>query len=213
LLGDRRAALAVLRDIALQPGPFQLPALSLALFAADTAAASELVRQVASRRDDVRLLIRAVGFAGDAARIRWLIGLMPDDRLARLAGESFSLITGADLAWLDLERKPPENFESSPNDNPDDDDVAMDEDDGLPWPDQAKVQAWWSANSHRFQPGVRYFVGAPPSWEHCLQVLREGYQRQRLATAQYLCLLRPGTPLFNCAAPAWRQKRLLARMS
>ena len=212
LLGDRGAALAMLRQTAMEPGPFRLPALALALFTADTAAASALVKQVASQREDVRFLIRAVGFAGDAARISWLIGLMSDDKLARLAGESFSFITGADLAWLDLEHKPPENFESGPNDNPDDEDVAMDEDDGLPWSDQAKVQAWWAANSHRFQPGVRYFMGAPPTWEHCLRVLKDGYQRQRIAAAHYLCLLRPGTPLFNCAAPAWRQKRLLERM-
>ena len=57
------------------------------------------------------------------------------------------------------------------------------------------------------------FRSAAPSWEHCLQVLKDGYQRQRVAAAHYLCLLRPGTPLFNCAAPAWRQKRLLERMS
>ncbi|MBS0172637.1 MAG: TIGR02270 family protein [Nitrospira sp.] len=213
LLGDRGAALALLRQTTFQPGPFRLPALALALFASDAASASELVKQVASQREDVRLLIRAVGFAADTARIPWLIGLMADNKLARVVGESFSFITGADLAWLDLERKPPEDFESGPNDNPEDEDVSMDEDDGLPWPDQAKVQAWWAANSHRFEPGVRYFMGAPPTWEHCLQVLKDGYQRQRIAAAHYLCLLRPGTPLFNCAAPAWRQKRLLERMS
>ena len=212
LLGDRGNALTLLGRIALQPGPFRLQALALALFATDSVSALELVRQLAGEREDVRLLIRALGFAGDVTRIPWLIGLMSDDELARLAGESFSFITGADLAWLDLERKPPENFESGPNDNPDDEDVSMDDDDGLPWPDQAKVQAWWSANAHRFESGVRYFMGAPPSSEHCLQVLKEGYQRQRIAAAHYLCLLRPGTPLFNCAAPAWRQKRLLARM-
>lgn len=213
LLGDRRAALTVLRETALQSGPFRWGALTLTLFAADSASASALVKEVASQREDVRLLIRAVGFAGDATRIPWLIGLMADDKLARLAGESVSFITGVDLAWLDLERKPPENFELGPNDNPEDEDVSMDEDDGLPWPDQAKVQAWWAANSQRFQPGVRYFMGAPPSWAHCLQVLKDGYQRQRIAAAHYLCLLRPGTTLFNCAAPAWRQKRLLERMN
>jgi hypothetical protein len=88
----------------------------------------------------------------------------------------------------------------------------MDEDEGLPWPDQAKVQSWWASNADRFQPGVRYFMGAQPSWEHCLQVLKDGYQRQRIAAAEYLCLLRPGTMLFNCEAPAWRQQRLLAQM-
>lgn len=213
LLGDRRTALAALRDVALQPGPFRLQALALALFAVETTSAYELLKQVASQREDVRLLIRAVGLAGDTARIPWLVGLMSDDELARLAGEAFSFITGADLAWLDLERKPPENVEPGPSDHPEDEDVSMDEDDGLPWPDQARVQAWSAANSQRFQPGIRYFIGAAPSWEHCLQVLKDGYQRQRVAAAHYLCLLRPGTPLFNCAAPAWRQKRLLERMS
>lgn len=88
----------------------------------------------------------------------------------------------------------------------------MDEDDGLPWPDVDRVQAWWSANASRFPPSARYFVGAEPTWDHCLHVLREGYQRQRILAAQYRCLLRPGTPLFNTAAPAPRQKALLATM-
>ncbi|MBK5914538.1 hypothetical protein CCR84_09455 [Rhodocyclus purpureus] len=213
LLGDRSDALAMLGRIASQPGPFRIQAQALALFAHEAMHEHELIVQLARQHEDVHSLIRAVGFAGDARRIPWLIGLMADDKLARIAGESFSFITGADLACLDLERKPPENFESGPNDNPEDEDVAMDEDDGLPWPDQAKVQAWWSANSQRFPPGARHFVGAPPSWAHCIEVLKTGYQRQRFAAAQHLCLLRPGTPLFNCAAPAWRQQRLLARMS
>lgn len=213
LLGDHGNGLAMLGRIALRPGMFRVQALTLALFGMDAAAAGQLIEHIAGQREDVRLLMRAVGFAGDVSRIPWLIGLMADDKLARLAGESFSLITGTDLAWLELERSAPENLDAGPNDNPDDEDVAMDEDDGLPWPDQAKVHAWWETHSQRFQPGVRYFMGAQPSSAHCLQVLRDGYQRQRFAAAQYLCLLRPGTPLFNCAAPAWRQQRLLAEMS
>ena len=130
----------------------------------------------------------------------------------RIAGEAFTLITGADLALLDLERKPPENFESGPNDDPDDPNVDMDPDDGLPWPDVKKVEAWWQANQNRFQKGTRYFMGQPVTKEHCIHVLKTGYQRQRILAAQYLCLLEPGTPLFNTAAPAWRQQRLLAAM-
>jgi hypothetical protein len=37
-------------------------------------------------------------------------------------------------------------------------------------------------------------------------------QRQRILAAHYLCLLDPGTPLFNTSAPAWRQQRWLAKM-
>ena len=103
-------------------------------------------------------------------------------------------------------------MELGPTDNPEDEDVAMDADDNLPWPDQAKIQKWWDANKDRFQPGVRYFMGVPVNIENCKRVLREGYQRQRIAAALYLSLLQPGTPLFPTSAPAWRQKRWLARM-
>jgi hypothetical protein len=89
----------------------------------------------------------------------------------------------------------------------------MDPDDSLPWPDVAKIQQWWAANGQRFQPGVRYFMGAAPARAHCLQVLKEGYQRQRMAAAEYLCLLAPGSSLFNTRAPAWRQQRWLAKMN
>jgi len=41
----------------------------------------------------------------------------------------------------------------------------------------------------------------------------EAMQRQRVLAAHYLCLLEPGTPLFNTSAPAWRQQRLLAKMT
>ena len=58
----------------------------------------------------------------------------------------------------------------------------------------------------------RYLMGEPPFTAHCLDVLKNGFQRQRMAAAIYLCLLKPGTPLFNTAAPAWRQQRLLATM-
>jgi hypothetical protein len=40
-------------------------------------------------------------------------------------------------------------------------------------------------------------------------VLKTGLQRQRMLAAHHASLLRPGTPLFNTAAPAWRQKRAL----
>jgi uncharacterized protein (TIGR02270 family) len=155
-------------------------------------------------------LIRGAGLVGDPAYTPWLISLMPDDSCARIAGEAFSLITGVDLAQLDLERKPPATSESWPNDEPNDANVGMDEDDGLPWPDAERVQGWWAANEQRFQPGVRHFMGESLNLERCLQVLRTGYQRQRIAAAIYLSLLNPGTSLFEWRAPAHRQKQLLA---
>lgn len=210
--GGQGAATAELGRVAIQPGQFRDQALGLAAMVANPNDERELLSQIAVQRD-LRLLIRAIGCAGSIEHLAWLIGLMSDDSLTRCAGESFSLIAGTDLAGLDLERKPPEGLRSGPSDDAGDDDVSMDEDDGLPWPDQAKVGTWWSENSGRFQQGVRYLLGAPPTPDHCLRILKNGGQRQRIVAAHHLCFQRAGRSLFNCAAPAWRQKRLLAAMT
>jgi uncharacterized protein (TIGR02270 family) len=213
LLGDKHNALDVVASIATVPGPFRARAFQLTLQAKGTQTAHGWLAGIGRDPAKLRWLIRGAGLAGDPAYVSWLIGHMADIKTTRLAGEAFSLITGLDLAWLDLEVKPPENFESGPNDDPNDPNVEMDEDDGLPWPDPVKLQAWWHANSQRFQPGMRYFMGQPLNRDHCLLVLKEGFQRQRIAAALYLSLLNPGTPLFEWRAPARRQQRLLAEMA
>lgn len=211
LLGDRQSALDCLTAIAMAEGPFRHRAFHLALLATPVAQAHTLLRELAQDPAAVRTLIQGAGLVGDPTYVPWLIVQMADDKLARLAGESFSMITGLDLAWLDLERKPPENFESGPTDDPEDANVDMDADDGLPWPNQALVQRWWDQHGGRFANGTRHFLGAALDRGHCLEVLREGFQRQRIAAAHHLCLLRPGEPLFEWRAPAWRQQRELQR--
>lgn len=212
LLGDRGVSVDRLRDASSTPGPWRRDALGLLLMLLVPPEAHAALRALSRDTGDMRLLVWAVGAAGDPHYVPWLIDQMRDPKFARVAGESFSTITGLDLVKLDLERRPSEPLDTGPSDDPDDEDVSMDEDDGLPWPDPDKVAAWWQANSHRFTPGTRYFMGQPPSPAHCLSVLKNGFQRQRIAAAEYLTLMNPGTPLFNCAAPAWRQQRWLATM-
>jgi uncharacterized protein (TIGR02270 family) len=213
LLGNRDVALEALATAGLNASPHRLRAFRLALQAMSGAAAHDGLRQLAKDPTQLRWLMQGAGFAGDPEYVPWLIGHMANEKTARLAGEAFSIITGADLDELRLGAKRPENFESGPNDDPADPNVDSDPDDGLQWPDPQKVEKWWSANARRFQKGTRYFMGAPVTREHCIDVLKNGYQRQRILAAQYLCLLEPGTPLFNTSAPAWRQQRLLAKMS
>jgi uncharacterized protein (TIGR02270 family) len=160
----------------------------------------------------MRWLICGSGIVGDPAYVPWLIDHMATPEEARLAGEAFTLITGVDLPSSDLDTTRPEGFESGPNDDPKDSNVEMDPDAGLPWPDPKRIKAWWALNSSRFQSGSRSFMGAPVTRGHCLDILRNGYQRQRILAAVYLCLLTPGTSLFNTSAPAWRQQKLLAQM-
>lgn len=212
MLGDRRASVAALRAIASAPGPCRSRALGLTLKLLAPTDAHAVLKALSQDTADIRWLIRGVGIAGDPHYLPWLIQQMHDPKLARLAGESFSLITGLDLAALDLERQLPEAVDSAASDDLDNDNVAMDEDHALPWPDPEKIASWWQSNSHRFVAGMRCFMGEPPSPAHCLAVLRTGFQRQRTAAAEYLTLMKPGTPLFNTAAPAWRQQRWLAAM-
>lgn len=212
MLGNRGRSAEILSHFSRLAGPYRERALQLVLKLLDTPSAHALLQLLAREPASQRRILRGAGVAGDPSYLPWLIAQMSELKTARLAGESFSLITGLDLAYLDLEIKPPKNFRSGPTDNPDDNDVAMDEDDGLPWPDPVKLQAWWDVNQRRFEPGVRYFMGERVTVEHCRKVLREGFQRQRVAAAEYLCLLTPGTPLFPTSAPAWRQQRWLAQM-
>jgi uncharacterized protein (TIGR02270 family) len=213
LLGNRGAALDALRRVAMETdAPHRARAFRLTLQALDTPSGHAMLRDVARDAAQLRWLIQGSGIAGDAAYVSWLIGHMAKPETARLSGEAFTLITGADLDALQLWRAQPDDFESGPNENPEDQNVDMDSDEGLMWPDQQKVEQWWAANGSRFQKSTRYFMGAPVTRQHCIDVLKTGYQRQRILAAHYLCLLNPGTPLFNTSAPAWRQQRLLSEM-
>jgi len=212
LLGDRNRALAVLSELSDPPSPYRVQALSLALQALSVPESRALLQTLARDSDRGRWLIQGTGIAGDPAYVNWLIGQMASVDTARVAGEAFSLITGADLDTLQLYAERPAEVETGPSEDPADEQVDLDPDEGLPWPDQKKVERWWAGNSSRFQKGTRYFVGAPLARSHCIDVLRTGYQRQRILAARYLCLLDPGARLFNTSAPAWRQQSLLARM-
>jgi uncharacterized protein (TIGR02270 family) len=212
LLGNRGAALDVLAQTGASEGPNRARAFRLSLQAMPTAAADRMLKDLAADSRQLRWLIQGAGIVGDPAYVPWLIRQLENNETTRVAGEAFSLITGHDLALLDLERKPPADFEAGPNSDPADPKVDMDEDEGLPWPDPGRIQRWWDENGGQFMPGTRYFMGGPVTRQRCIEVLKNGYQWQRILAAHYLSLLNPGTPLFNTSAPAWRQQRLLAEM-
>ena len=160
-----------------------------------------------------RLTVLGAGIIGDPLYIPWLVNLMRVPELARVAGESFSMMTGLDLAYENLEGEWPEGFEAGPTENPEDEDVDMDIDEDLPWPDPVLVEGWWQNNAAYFPSGQRYLVGQPITVEHCQKILSSGFQRQRKAAALELALLQKNAPLFNvCAEGGW-QKKLLQKDS
>jgi uncharacterized protein (TIGR02270 family) len=132
---------------------------------------------------------------------------VPD--MARVAGESFTMITGVDFVDDHLEGEWPEGFEAGPTEEPEHEDVEMDPDEDLPWPEPELIHKWWSENKNNFRNGTRYLCGKPISEQQCQHVLRHGYQRQRAAGAIELVILKPGQPLFEVRAPGFRQQTLL----
>ena len=209
LLGDRAAAIPVLQDYVATGGEFRWLALDLVLRLMNREAAIGWLRGLGRDPNHARLLVVAAGVLGDPVVLPWLIQQMTVDGLARVAGESFSLITGVNLSQQGLNGQAPEAFVSGPNDVPSDEDITIDPDENLYWPDQNKVDGWWQKEKHRFALGVRHLGGAPITQTSCIEVLRNGYQRQRRAAAYELAMLGASGPLWNWRARSDTQAKSL----
>lgn len=158
----------------------------------------------------IRHAVIGAGVTGDPQWVPFLIEQMSNKPLMRVAGEAFSMITGADLAYQDLDVSPPEDSGAGPTEDPADSNVAMDPDENLPWPNPALIQKWWSDHQSSFSSGTRYLHGKALSRDWLAEVLRTGKQRQRAAAAFELAILQPGKPLFNVRAPGFRQQQWLS---
>jgi uncharacterized protein (TIGR02270 family) len=208
LLGDAKG-LSALSEFYTEQSGFQSRALSLGLRVMDREQAVTWVRDHAKAEGYERAIIEAIATIGDPVSIPWLISMMDKPEYSRLAAESFASITGLDLAYADMDTDQPAGYESGPTENPADDVVDMDPDEELVWPDQQKISDWWSSQQNRFSNGGRYLNGSQITREHCIDVLKNGYQRQRRAAAVELAIFEQQQPLFNTSATAKRQSQLL----
>lgn len=213
LLGEQMRALPVLQPLALQPSLWQKPVLTLLAASLPVLEAQGFLASFARQCPDRRLLIQLAGELGDSSNIPALLRLMQDPAFSRLAGLAFCAITGVDLVQQNMEVPAPPAPQAGPSDNPDDNAVASDPDEDLPWPDVAKLERWWSQNGTGFQPGQRYLAGQLMSREQCVRVLQHGVQSQRQAAALQLKIMAPGAPLFRVDAPAWRQQNWLRSLA
>ena len=209
LLGDT-TSLEHLRAIILdETSPFREEALQVSARKMNLKEAQALQGELAKKADSQRLAVIGEGIIGDPALIPWLVKQMKIPALARIAAQSFSFITGLDISGEQLEGTWPEGFEAGPNDDPTDDNVETDPDENLPWPDPEKIYAWWETNKDKYPRETRLLLGKPITPDHLQHILQTGRQRQRAAAALELALLKPGTPIFNTAAPAKRQMEAL----
>lgn len=174
-------------------------------------AARQWQRQLADHSNHGRLGLAAAAALGEPGNVPWLLDQMKNPVLARKAGEAFTTITGVDLAFRDLEQRVAPPHAERPTDAPEDENVALDPDEDLAWPDPLQVRTWWEGNSGRWEKDTCYLLGQPITIEWLRQVLRDGRQRHRAAAALELSIRSPGLPLFNVKAPGFRQVQMLGR--
>jgi uncharacterized protein (TIGR02270 family) len=211
LFGDKPAVAWLLAEAEGQ-GRHRERAMQLGLRCLEVRLAMRWQENLAAKPEQIRPAIQATGVIGVPDAVPSLIDLMKQPALARLAAEAFSLITGGDLERDNLKGEKPEDFEAGPTDNPEDEAVAMDPDEHLPWPNSVAVGKWWEAHRKEFSVRVRHLLGKPLSPEWLTQVLRIGRQRQRAMAALELAIAQPGQPLYEVRAPGFRQIRDLSAL-
>jgi uncharacterized protein (TIGR02270 family) len=204
LFGDKNA-LRSLVTLVETKSPHRERAMHMAIRCIGLTLGRQWLNELMQAPGDMRFAIQAAGALGCAEKVPWLIERMADPALARVAAEAFTQITGADLDREYLKGEPPKDFDAGPNDDPDDDNVAVDPDENLPWPNVSAVEKWWAGHEKQFAAPVRFILGQPISPENLAAALRTGRQRQRAAAALDLALHQRGKPMVEVRAPGFRQ--------
>ncbi len=209
LLNGAPGALSQLRRFVEEGSPFAVKAMQLVARRMPLDDANRWLDSLRQEKGQLRNAIMGIGATGEPRWVPFLLERMNEQPLARLAGEAFSTITGADLAIEKLDRIPSEESGAGPTEDPGDDKVAMDADSRLPWPHPDSIAKWWNVRKKTFTDGKRYLLGKPIQLSWLNEVLRIGRQRQRTAAALELAMAQPGKSLFEVRAPGLRQLQLL----
>lgn len=206
LLGDRGAALDGLSQIATSDHARADDALHVVLPAMEFAAGSNWLTTQPVEANARK--IKGYGILGDVGAVPWLIEQMVDDDLAQIAGQSYALITGADLEEEDLDRDQPDDAPDGPTDDPLDDDVDLDPDENLAWASADHIAGHWHGIKGRFGAGG-HILGRPANADSYQACFVAGYQRQRRVAATWLAAGDPSAGMANWKVPVfntWTQR-------
>lgn len=227
LIGERSHVIPVLTRFAENSALYQVDALQILLRIIDEPTQRKLINGFILS-GNLKAAIRSIGIVGYTDFIPWLISMMEQPDLSRIAGESFSFITGTDIDYSDLiieeldEDEPEDDLEDDSDDDSEwkDDEDTEDEledeldeyEEDLPVPDPVLVKAWWDQYGSGYQPNIRYLAGTSINDTNLLQVYKTGFQRQRIYAALELTLLEPENFWFNSSIPAYWQLSTMLSM-
>jgi len=175
----------------------QMQAINIAFRVLPIEQARVWISKLSNDKEQIRSIIKATGILGDPHAVNWLILKMRESSISRIAAESFYMITGFDLEENNLVSEVPSHMDLQDNDDTEDDDISLDEDENLPWPDYEKVSAFWMNNGNNFIAGHRYFLGQSINSALLEDKLVNASQRQRHAAAMELALTDSAVPLQN----------------
>jgi len=200
MLGENKFSLNLYAAVN-EPSEWQIIATHLAFKVLPLSTARQWISDFAKKPDMIRTVIRATGDLGDPHAVPWLIDKMKNFDTAKIAGEAFTLITGIDLERYKLTIDTPKDITVVP----DNDDIELDDDENLPFPNINKVNHVWLRYRERYQVGGRYLMGlevsqSTPALVTQLKALyKQSTQRQRHSIALKLALLDPQSPYLNAA--------------
>jgi len=196
LIGDK-SQVSKLEPYIAKPSELQHEAIEIAFRVLPIATARQWVSKLVDDPEQIRTLIIITGVIGDPFAIDWLILKMHETEFSRVAAEAFCLITGTNLISMDMASPAPENADSSPSEDPDDENVKMHDDENLPWPNVIKVQSYWNSIKTNYTAGQRYLLGNHIGLLFLKNNLNSALQRQRHAIAIEISLIDKNEKLFN----------------
>jgi uncharacterized protein (TIGR02270 family) len=205
MLGDHKQVLN-LKEYLTEDSLFSPLALQMMFKVLPIDKARLVISELAQQPAMLRKVIQASGELGDPHTVPWLIEKMNSFETAKVAGEAFTLITGIDLERYELTIDAPEEISVVPNDDNDDENIELDKDENLPFPDVNKINHTWLRYRDRYKTGSRYIMGievnqnTPATVEKLHNMLKQAGQRQRYSLALTLALLDPQSPFVNVKA-------------
>lgn len=198
MLGDQ-SHMEQLKQFVIEEGEYQQKAIEIAFRVLPIEKAREWISLLAAQPNNKRQVIVASRILGDPQALPWVIAQMQESSLARVAGETFSVITGIDLVKYGLATDIPD-LDEKLRYHDDDAFVGLDDDENLPFPTVEKIAGVWQKYGQYFSTGKRYFMGHPIAEEYLLEAIQHGKQRQRHAAALELALLDIHQPYINTRA-------------
>lgn len=206
--GARAAWEACRARVAGRQGDSRLPMVMLAL--GGERRDLELLMACLGREDSRADALWALGFSGRREAAEACLELMGERRVAPLAAEAFSAITG--FEWTGPYVLTREEEEPLP---PLEEDLVRDlesrPEDALPMPFQPAVSAWWKEARQRFFEEKRYLQGRLLGPDVLLDALEQGPMRRRPVLALELAWRSQGACLVQTRAFTHRQRTVLGQ--